>query len=396
MTIRRTALSIAAAVAIASGVGPAARAQEADGRASGWVFTPSLAVGGAWDDNVLLGGALNPGDFGTPVNPSVALDMNGRRSQLSAGYETTFQTYRNFDELNSFRQRLRASAQRRITRRLTVFAQEAYASAPTTDVLDVSGIPYYRVGSRTNVVSGGFEYAVSKLTTIHASYTRRNVWFDDRPIQVPGVQLIGCYSNEVTFSIDRGLSPRLTAGGEYRVQRSVMADALDRFNIHSAAGTLQYRLSPTVSVSAAGGIAYLDPGAGQEPRTGPRVEAGITHQSRYGTATGSYQQTFIPSFGFGGTFRNQAWSGSFRMPFGRGRAYAVGSVLLQNNEPLNSDEANLLSLLFSGSVGYRMTRWLNLEGFVSRTQQNERRVQGDVVRNIAGFRVVATKPIKLR
>jgi hypothetical protein len=74
----------------------------------------------------------------------------------------------------------------------------------------------------------------------------------------------------------------------------------------------------------------------------------------------------------------------------------VGSVLLQNNEPLNSDEANLLSLLFSGSVGYRMTRWLSLDGFVSRTQQNERRVQGDVVRNIAGFRVVATKPIKLR
>jgi hypothetical protein len=29
-------------------------------------------------------------------------------------------------------------------------------------------------------------------------------------------------------------------------------------------------------------------------------------------------------------------------------------------------------------------------------QQDERRVQGDVVRNVAGFRVIATKPIKLR
>jgi hypothetical protein len=175
-----------------------------------------------------------------------------------------------------------------------------------------------------------------------------------------------------------------------------MADALDRFNIHTASGTMQYKLSDSLSLSMAGGVAYLDPGGGREPRTGPRVEAGVAHQSRYGTATGSYQQTFIPSFGFGGTFRNQAWSGSFRTPFARGRAYAVGSILVQNNEPLDSGEANLRSLLFSGSVGYRMTRWLNVEAFVSRTQQDERRVQGDVVRNMAGFRVVAAKPIKLR
>jgi hypothetical protein len=386
------------AIAIGSGIGSSpVRAQQAQsGTNAGWIFTPSLSVGGSWDDNVLLGGALNPGDYGTPVSPSVSLDFGGRRTVFSTGYDGTFQMYRNFDELNSFRQYFRAFVQRRMTRRLSISAQEVFAAAPTTDVLDLLGIPFYRIGSRTNVAGVAFDAALSKLTTLRGGYSRRTVWFDERPIGLPGDELQGGYSNELETGLQRTMSPRLSLGGNYRLQRSVLSDGLDRFNIHTAAATMQYRLAPNLSLSAAAGVARLEAGVDQDARTGPSVQAAITHQGARATASLSYQQTFIPSYGFGGTFRNQAVAGTLRVPFARGRAYTLGSVLLQNNEPLVSDQANVRSLGLSASVGYLMTRWLTLEGFFSRSQQNDRRINGDVVRNQAGFRVVATKPIKLR
>jgi hypothetical protein len=390
--------SVALALALALGIGDLPlRAQQPapPEQTAGWIFTPSFGIGGSWDDNVLLAGEVNPGDYGTPFTPSLSLDYGGRRTRLSTAYEGTLVMYRNFDELNSTQQRFRGFVQRRATRRLTLFAQETYNSSPTTDILDLSGVPFFRIGSRTNVAGGGLDAALSKTTTMRAMYTLRTVDFEDRPSPIVAEQLQGGYAHEILANVGRALSTRLTLGGEYQLRRSVLSDGADRFNMHTAAATVQYVLSPMVTLSGAFGVARLDEGLSHDARTGPSVQAAITKRGSLGTASASYQRTFIPSFGFGGTFQNEEWAGSVRVPFARNRAYAFGSVVFQNNDPLELDQPSLKSLLFSSVVGYQMTRWLSLEGYYHRTQQDERRVSGDVVRNQAGFRVVASKPMKL-
>lgn len=391
-------LAVSTAIVLVSADAPVIAQQTSEVEYPGWVFTPSIGLGGAWDSNVLLAGEVNPGDYGTPVSPSLSLDYGGRRTLLSTAYGGTYVMYRSFEELNSSEQRFRAFVQRRATKRLTLFAQESFTSAPTTDVLEFSGVPFYRVGSQTNVASGGLEAALSRLTTLRASYSLRSVSFEDRPPQFGGdsTELQGGYAHEVLVTAGRMLSRRLTLGGEYQLRRSVLTDGLDRFNMHTAAATLEFAMSPNVTMSASAGVARLGAGLYHDARTGPSVHVGIARRTRLGTASASYVRTFIPSFGFGGTFQNEELAASFRAPFFRGRAYAVGSAVLQDNDPLETDRPSLQSLLFSGVVGYQATRWLSLEGFYARTQQDNTAIVNQIVRNQLGFRVVAAKPLRIR
>ena len=100
----------------------------------GWVFTPSIAFGGSWDDNVLLvdPAGESPGDYATPISPTVTLDYRGRRTRLTTAYGGSLLVYRTLEELNSSEQRVRGFWQHRASERVTVFAQENFTSAPTT------------------------------------------------------------------------------------------------------------------------------------------------------------------------------------------------------------------------------------------------------------------------
>src|SRR6478672_9872022 len=120
--------------------------------APGWIFTPSISYGGTWDDNVLL---VNPGtnpsaDYGTPITPGASIDYTGKLTRFSSGYSGAFVRYLTLEQLNSLQQSFHASVDRRVTNRLTFIGQESYTAAPTTDVLQLSGVPFYRIGSRTN------------------------------------------------------------------------------------------------------------------------------------------------------------------------------------------------------------------------------------------------------
>jgi hypothetical protein len=84
------------------------------------------------------------------------------------------------------------------------------------------------------------------------------------------------------------------------------------------------------------------------------------------------------------------------MPLGRSRAYVNGGISWLNNDPLDTDQPSLQSGWLSGVLGYYATRWLSLEGFYGRTQQDSHRAGGQLERNQVGFRVVATKPVWLR
>ncbi len=373
-------------------------------RAPGWVFTPSLGVGGAWDDNLLLlhRGDNPPRDYGSPIQPAFALDYTGRRTRFSTGYDGTLVLYRTLHELNSSQHTLRGSLEHRPTARLTLFGQGNFDSAPTTDALEFAGIPFYRVGSRTGSAGGGFAALMGKQTSLRAAYTLQSVSFEfDERL---GHELRGGHGHQIEVALERRLSPRLTLGGDYSLQRAIIVGQPavedfgqdDQFNIHMGMLTAAYQVGRTLSVSGGGGLARLVAGQAHPARTGPTLRAGVTHRGRHAELSGAYHRSFIPSFGFGGTFQNEEWSGSVRVPFARNRAYAAGSVSWMTSEPLEVGVPDLRSLWLSGVFGYRATPWLRLEGFYRRAQQGAERADGLRARNQIGFQVVTAKPLRLR
>jgi hypothetical protein len=389
---------MAAILAGALMVGTPVRAQTSgeEQQTAGWVFIPSIGFGGSWDDNVLLAHPDSdpPGDYATPLSPSVTLGYGGRRTRFSALYGGSVVTYRTLDALNRTEQRVHVSAMHRLSPRLTLFANESFIEAPTTDALALAGVPFYRIGSRSNAVGGGAEAMLTRHTKLRGSYTLNAVEFDT--VDPAPANLQGGYAHTVIVALTRALSSRITAGAEYHIQRAVLSEGLDRFAIQTAAGTFEYRVSPTVIISGLAGIARLNDSVQHESRTGPALRVGVSRRFREAALSAGYHRTYIPSFGFGGTFSNEEWVGSAHMPFARNRAYLAGSISWSDNEPLDPADPSLKTLLFSGTLGYRATRWLSLEGFYGRTQQDTQRLDGAILtRNQVGFRIVATKPLKL-
>jgi hypothetical protein len=383
----------------------------------GWVFTPTLGVGGGWDDNVLL---LHPGDgppkdYASPINPSATLDFTGRRTQFSSGYNGSFTFYRQVEELTSFEHSVQASFRHRVTPRVTVFGDENFSRAPTTEALELAGIPFYRIGSRTNTVGGGAEAFLTKYTTMRARYSLQTVGFDFD--QVTQRELLGGHAHQLEFSVDRALSTRLTVGAQYGVLRGTVGQvarqdvfpetavpdgptvspAIDRqFDIQNGGLTATYRVSPQLNISGGLGIARMGGTVTQGAELGPTVHGGATWRAEHYLASIVYQRSFIPSFGFGGTFQNEEWVGSLHVPFARNRAYADTHLSWFSNDPLLENQPSLRSVWLSGKLGYRATRWLSVEGYYGRAQQDGTRAGSQLSRNQVGFQVVTSKPIKLQ
>lgn len=364
---------------------------------AGWIFTPSIRFGGAWDDNILLADPDSnpPSDYATPLSPSATLDYRGRRTRISSGYDGSFLMYQTFGELNSSDHRVRGTVEHRATPRLLVFGEGDWARVPTTDALLLAGIPFFRVGSRMGSAGGGFEATLARHLVMRGRYTLRTVDFEEDD-EFVNANLLGGHAHEAGVSVARAISPRLTIGAEYELRRAIITDVDDRVNSHTGSATIQYALTPATTISGLLGVSRLDAGLMHEPRIGPAVRAGIIHRARLLVLSGSYQRSFIPSFGFGGTFQNEEWQGNVHVPFARNRAYVDGSVARFNNDPLVATlQPSLRSVWLSGTLGYRFTRWLSGEGFFSQSNQNSQRAGGDLGRRQFGFRMHATKPMKL-
>jgi hypothetical protein len=182
------------------------------------------------------------------------------------------------------------------------------------------------------------------------------------------------------------------------------------FEIQTGGAGVTYRLTEFVNLTGGVGIARM---SGTEQLTGtlspsvsngsltsseigPTFQAGVSWRGEHHLASLTYQRSFIPSFGFGGTFQNEEWVANLRLPFARNRAYTEGGFAWFNNEPLIDLQPTLRSTFFSGKVGYRLSRWLSAEGYYERSQQNAEVAGSRLDRNRGGFRFVASRPMRLR
>ena len=401
MKIPRT-LRIAVLAGSLGGIAGAASAQPTNikllneqEQAVGWIFTPAIESGGAWDTNILLANAGDnpPKDYATPVNPSAGLEYRGRRTRLSTGYEGAFLLYRNFSELNSTEQHARARVEHRASARFMFFGEETYSSVPTTDSLILSGVPFYRVGSQMNEVAAGTEARLSRTVTLRGNYSLNRVTFaKDSPA---GGDLQGGHAHQFVLGLDRAITKRLAFTAEYEAWRAVVSGGLDHFATNTASVGLEYDLTESLSVFGLGGVSRLGAGVGHGTQIGPAMRAGITHRAHHIVLSGVYSRSYIPSFGFGGTFQNEEWQGNAHLPFYGTRGYIDGSLARFSNDPLEATQPSLRTLWLSGTLGYRLTRWLSAEGYYVHSQQDSQRAGGDLGRHQVGFRMRAAKPVRL-
>jgi hypothetical protein len=115
-------------------------------------------------------GDATEGDLLNVLNPHADVGFHGRRGQLDVSYDGAVLLYHDLSTLNSYDQRTAASARRRISPHVTLFVRNSFALVPTTQTVDLVGVPFLRTGSTIEDLQAGVEAALSRHTTMTATY----------------------------------------------------------------------------------------------------------------------------------------------------------------------------------------------------------------------------------
>ena len=377
--------------------------------APGWVFTPGISVAETWDSNVLLSteGSTTSGDFLTVFTPRGALGYRGRRSTLQFDYQGSYQLYQQLSELNAFDQRSNASFRQRLSPGVTFFAQNSFSKSPTTDEIDLPGVEFRRQGVMMDDARGGVDARLSKRTTLNAAYAFQWLDFDESQGLLPVNGLTrGGHAHGASARLQQTLTARVSVGGEYDMRRGIV-DELNEFNVQNALGTVDWRLTPTLQLSAGAGLSWLSASRGEEMQSAPAFRAELSGIGRRLGWNVGYRRSFLPSFGFGGTFENQELTAGFlstltrRLDWSGTLAYRVNDPLIPQTTPTASDplvaqDLSLESLWLRSSISYLATRWMRVEGFYAAVLQDSQRAGGKVNRSRLGVQVVTSTRMRVR
>ena len=391
-------LSAAAGLSAQERVG-ASNAPEAT-TAAGWTFTPSFGYVGTYDDNISLFSERTAeeqnNDFISAYQPSLELAYAGRHSRFGAEYSGSLLNYQTFTALNRWNQRAKIDVRRQETARLKWFARASAAAMPSTDLIELGGIPYRQTGARTADGRGGVDFRISARDSLTSSITDQVVDFD-RPADARALLRGGLVIESLTAWRHR-FGSRLSAGTDYSFRRAAISGDVERFSIHAAESAIEYELSPAWSFSGGAGIMYLESTPTTAARTGPAWRASLERHVNSSAFHVGYVRSFIPSFGFGGTIQNQEAGAGYRTAlFGSRRWYTDHSAVFRDDSPLTAmvEQLPLRSLRTNSVLGFAPQPWVRLEAFYSRVQQSSLRAGGLVYRNRVGFQIVTSKPVRV-
>jgi hypothetical protein len=361
---------------------------------TGWIFTPSLAFQGAYDDNaLLLYEPEPPRDFLTTLNPRADVTFLGRRGEFDANYDGAFLMYHDLNTLNSYDQRMSVSARRALTKQVTISARNAFADVPTTELVNFVAVPFVRTGSKLEDFRTGVDVALTKHTTLSGGYSFQWAEFD-QPTTLPAFALHGGNSHGASANLKHELSDLTALTASYNFQHAYVVDG-SKFDIVNADAGLDRQLLPTTRVFGAFGFSRLGVSQNFAARVGPSYRAGIIHHVRQTSITASYSRSFVPAFGFGGTFQNEEFLSQVHTPLAR-RVYTNSAVSWRRNEPLEPNGLRLKSFWWETSVGYAVEQWVRVEGFFQFEHQVIDRPGGSLGRKRMGFQVVTSKPMRIR
>jgi hypothetical protein len=365
-------------------------------RTPGWSFTPGFTFGTVYDSNVALASA--PASTGRTqsdglfeAEPFGRLEYFSPRTEFSTGYQGYLRRYMDVDQLNTFDNQVYGSVRRLVTRRLTFFARNNYADVPTTDDVELNGVPFRRIGSRMNSATAGIEARLTKYTDLSVRYENTWIRFDR-----PELFLTDGWVNGGHVELSRRLTERLSLGGEYGLRFADLNEGTHQVWFQDVGGTLHYHLTGTTTATLAAGMSHLDDRLVLVTRTGPYVRAGITHEVERATIGASFERMYVPSFSFGGSTQSQEIRGFVRMPFDKNRLYVQGSAAWRRNDPFIANELQLDTIWIRSTLGYTAARWLRIEGFHAFTRQDSIVTGGEINRNRIGVQAVVSQPMRIQ
>lgn len=398
-------VAAAAALGLCLAAGPAEARQDNQGaefqsyRIPGWTFTPAVAFGVIRDSNVaLVGGGAGravdtQGDAVFTIVPSGQLEFLGKRTEFSAGYRGFLRRYADVEGLDAFDQRATLGFRRLATRRLTLFASNNFASSPTTDEIEVNGVPFRRTGSRLNTAAAGADVRLTKFTNLSARYDV--TWVDfERSEQFS--DLTGGWIHALRGEVTRQITSRVAAGGEYSYRTASLDRGEREFGFQDAGGVVRVALGPHTSGSVAGGYAALHDRVDRETRTGPYVRMSVAHTLEYARLGAGYERVFVPSFGFGGASSSQEVRAHALVPLWRRRLYLQNSVAWRRTDPFEQERALALDTTWLRStLGYAAARWGRVEALYTYTRQDSVVTGGEVDRHRVGVQFVVSQPVRI-
>jgi hypothetical protein len=396
---------VAALIVLAS---PALRAPErmdssapAESYRPGWTFTPTFGVAETYDDNISLFGrntaeALN-NDVVTTYFPQADLHYSGRRTQFGSSYSGGFLDYRTFDALNRWDQRVHVELTRQESARVRWFANGNAAWLPTTDLIDLGGIPFQNTGARALDGRFGVEYIASNRDAFTTSANLQDVAFD-RTEQNFGAALVGGRMISTLSTWRHRLDERLALGADYSYRIARMTGDLETFDLHVVQAAADYALSPEWSVSAGGGVVYLPATLTAAARTGPAYYASVERHREGRTLHAGYERSYLPAFGIGGVVEYQEARLGFMTPLFHSRHfYNDTGAVFRNDDPLTDQfvQLPLRSLRAYTLFGWAPQPWVHIEGFYARTAQTSLLPGGRLDRNRIGFQIVTSRPMRI-
>jgi hypothetical protein len=390
----------AAVVALAAGTARPIVAQQATSelesfRVAGWSFTPGVAVGTVFDSNVAIAG---PDQFGNTaadsmleIEPMGQLEFFSARTSFSSGYRGSLRRYYDLGELDGLDHRIYASLRHRVTRRVSIFFNESFQQEPTTDALDLNGLPFARVGSRYNLLTTGVEARLTKSLDLNSGYELTVVDFLSEGISLSDGMVHGAHT-ELTHRFGE----RVSAGAEYGVRRADLNTGDREFLYQNTGGVLHYRAAEHTTFDISGGLTYLIDRGRDETRTGPYVKAALVHRAARATFGGEYRRNYVPSFTLSGSQRSHEARAYVDMPFNRNRIYVQQSAAFRRSDPFGIVEPALNSIRVQSTLGYAIQRWLRLEGNYTFSTQDNRLAGGRVTRHLAGVQLIVSEPMRIR
>jgi hypothetical protein len=367
---------------------------------AGWVFTPSIVFGTLWDSNVTIRNENNPttSELVGLVNPRGEIDFNGRRAKFTAGYSGALEAYRELEELTRYDQRGRLEARYQMTPRLGFNTRQTMTITPTTEQLQLAGLPFTRVGSRLFDAVGGFTYDLTPRAKLSTSYNFQWVNFDRASESAPDfVFLQGGHAHSPSAELLYQLSRRLDVGTTYSYRHTSIDGDQQIFDSQDMRGVVHFELGPSTSIRGSAGVSYVNVTRTGERRTGPSYAAGISHTARQVSMSASYERSFLPSYGFGSLSATQSLHAGVATPFARGRMYAGTGFTWRRTDPAVEQGLNIRldSYWWNSSFGLRITRWLRGEAFYALTHQVSD-AQGNIDRTRVGVQFVTSKPMRIQ
>jgi hypothetical protein len=394
---RLAALSVVALTA--TGTARAQSAQEfPEEAAPGWVMTPSIGIGVAFDDNPVLTGVGNPmpNDTITSVAPALQLAFTGRHTFLGVGYNGSMVRYRTLDEYDSYDQGAHAELRQQVSRRVGLTIRNNYSAFPTTDPLQVAGVPFFRTGTRQNTFRGETTIQATRGLALTANY--RFQWLEfDQPFEPVSILLDGGKAHAIGVGASQAVSSRVGVGGGYSYLRALVGEAGEVFNIQNGEASMTVQLSPTVTLDGGAGFSHVALPDGLGTRTGPSGRIALAKRTEHAMFAISAMRSFIPAFGFGGTISNSEVTATVRVPFRGTRGFVATSAALRDSEPILETDLGVTALWLETTLGYAVQRWLRVEMFYNGAFQDTSAIAGGRIdRNRFGVRVVTRRPMRIQ